>query len=59
MSVLTILKKFGEMIIHKKAENKTHNDLLWVIWKVNKWFKHNMHKRGKNVETINHNNIRF
>ena len=45
--------------MHRLAVRRAEHDRIWVVMKINKWFKINMRKRGPNINVVNHHNIRF
>ena len=43
MQIRVVIDKLEELVVQKKIEIKAHNDRMWVVMKINKWFKANMH----------------
>ena len=58
MLILKVLNKLSILIEHEKIEIKSRNDRMWIVMKVDQWFKMNMKRRGASVPFINHNKIR-
>ena len=59
MLILKVLNKLAVLIELEKIEIKAHNDRMWIVLKVNQWFKMNMERRGTNIDFINQNKIRY